>query len=385
MATNKNSAPANAVPTFIESAPGRAVTPTAANAVPTSIDAVLQWAQNSGRANTSTKATSESPGRAKARAASNLVAPSRAEERPTTKMTSPDRALPSMDEPEPMDGSAGAPGDGSDPPPTHPPAGMAMSEEGPILESGGLYLLAAQLDNIESLRIAAENRHRQATRSVEDVDGHLRGLGLPADDPAVIMSASMKEALKATEHKVELALARTMRKHPLGAWQKATLGVGEKQLARLLASIGDPYWNGTKGEPRRVSDLWSYCGVGDASKQIRKRGERANWSATAKFRSWLIAQKCMMILSSPYRPLYEQARAHYAEAVHEQPCVRCGPSGKPAPAGSPLSLAHQHARGIRAVQKELLKDLWRESRRLHSPGIDQNASDNPIDDPSMPA
>lgn len=250
-------------------------------------------------------------------------------------------------------------------------AGLA----GSTLYDPALYLLAAQLDNVESLRIASENRHRQATRAESDVDGHLRGLGLSDDNPAVVMSAAMLDALRKTEHEVELALGRTMRKHPLGGWQKATLGVGEKQLARLLAAIGDPYWNETADVPRRVSDLWSYCGVGDAARQIRKRGEKANWSATAKFRSWLIAQKCVMTLRSPFRPVYDAARDKYAEAVHDKPCVRCGPAGKPAAAGSPLGLGHQHARGLRAVQKELLRGLWLEARRLHNSGADHRATD----------
>jgi hypothetical protein len=266
---------------------------------------------------------------------------------------------------------------------------------GPILEDARLYLLAAQLDNVEALRIAVENRHRQATRDVADVDGHLRGLGLPADDPVVAQSAHLIEAMSKAEHSIELALNRQLRTHPLGAWQKATLGVGEKQLARLLAVIGDPYWNVTADAPRTVSQLWAYCGlhvlaaphpdqrradaqpsgVGVAAR--RQRGQRANWSATAKSRVWLIAASCLKQERSPYRKLYDEARTKHAEAMHIAPCAQCGPAGKPAQPGSTLRPGHQHARGMRVMSKEILKDLWVESRRLHG-------HLPPASDPSMP-
>lgn len=45
--------------------------------------------------------------------------------------------------------------------------------------------------------------------------------------------------------------------------------------------------------------------------------------------------------------------------------VRCGPAGKPAPEGSPLSDGHKHARAIRITAKAILRDLWIESRGLY--------------------
>jgi hypothetical protein len=97
----------------------------------------------------------------------------------------------------------------------------------------------------------------------------------------------------------------------------------------------------------------------------RARGQRANWSATAKMRAYLVAVSCMKCMDSPYRKVYDDAREKYADAVHQVPCIRCGPSGKPAGAGSALSDGHKHARALRAVAKEVLKDLWREAKRLH--------------------
>jgi hypothetical protein len=97
----------------------------------------------------------------------------------------------------------------------------------------------------------------------------------------------------------------------------------------------------------------------------RQRGQRSNWSATAKMRVFLIAESCIKQAKSPYRPVYDEGRTRYADAVHDLPCVRCGPGGSPAQPGSPLSAGHQHARAMRLVMKEILRDLWIEARRLH--------------------
>jgi hypothetical protein len=99
----------------------------------------------------------------------------------------------------------------------------------------------------------------------------------------------------------------------------------------------------------------------------RQRGVRANWSSTAKMRAFLVAESCIKQLDGGYRRVYDAARVKYADAVHEVACVRCGPRGNPAPPGSPLSDGHKHGRGLRAVAKQVLKDLWREARAVHDP------------------
>lgn len=277
-----------------------------------------------------------------------------------------------------------------------------------------LALAADVLDDLEKVRIANENRLRQLTRDEVDADGEERGFGLTEDHPDVARLAVLVDGLAKAEHQATLNLQRVMRKHPLGPWVKATAGVGEKQAARLLASIGDPYWNTLHDRPRTVSELWAYCGyhvlparqnlhglqdmiaggsktghpghtrpdaqgahVGVAPK--RQRGAQSNWSSAAKMRTYLIAESCIKQRTSPFRPVYDDTRAKYAEAVHDVPCVRCGPSGKPAPNGSPLSDGHKHARAMRAVSKEILKELWRASRDIHlnTPPADHREGSTP--------
>jgi hypothetical protein len=264
-----------------------------------------------------------------------------------------------------------------------------------------LALLADVLDDLERTRIANENRLRQLTRDEADSDGEERGFGLTLDQPQVAALADVVTALGKLEHQSTLNLQRAVRKHPLGPWVKATVGVGEKQGARLLAAIGDPYWNTLHDRPRLVSELWAYCGLhvlpaaqsarethtgsGGGGKQgdpghspavthsgpagvapTRARGQRANWSTVAKTRAYLIAESCIKQARSPYRAVYDDGRTKYADAIHAAPCRRCGPSGKPADTGTPLSAGHQHARAMRLVMKELLRDLWSESKRLHA-------------------
>jgi hypothetical protein len=305
-----------------------------------------------------------------------------------------------------------------------------------------LSLLAETLDDLERVRIAEENRFRHLTRSVEDSDGEVRGLGLSEADAPVAAVAAIVTALNGLEQDATKQLQKALRKHPLGPWVKAQKGVGDKQAARLLAAVGDPYWHTLHGRPRTVSELWAYCGLhvikipvgqsnaeaqrvgadGDSSQTgqaapgvqvtpaglgsgshpdtqssldtqdapsvgvapTRKRGERMNWSGDAKMRTYLIAEACMKQLGAGckelgdnrhlgpdsctcgyFRTVYDYGRLKYADSIHLVDCKRCGPSGKPALAGSDLSPGHQHARAMRLVMKELLKEMWREAKRLH--------------------
>jgi hypothetical protein len=261
-----------------------------------------------------------------------------------------------------------------------------------------LQITADALDDLERVRIATENRVRSLAQ-VKGMDG----------TPEAERMAGIVDGIKALEHQAELELKRALRAHPLGAWVRAAKGVGEKQAARLLAAIGDPYIHSVTGEPRMVSQLWAYCGYhvirssspggGDSGQggaevhqspagvaPTRARGAKANWNADARMRAFLVAESCVKQLRKPctkpegqawaehgdgcacgpYRRIYDEGRQRYADAVHEAPCKRCGPAGRPAPAGSPLSDAHRHARALRFVSKAVLKDLWLAGRSAHA-------------------
>lgn len=231
-----------------------------------------------------------------------------------------------------------------------------------------LYLLAESLTDLERTRIAAENRLRQLTRTATDRDGEDRGFGLGEDVPAVQAQRMIADSLLAAEHGADLALRRRLREHPLGPWVAATVGVGPRQGARLIACIGDPYWNTLHDRPRTVSELWAYSGLhvlpaGVAAK--RRKGQKSNWSSDAKMRAYLVATSCLKVrkascrlrdgstahatgcLCSPYRIAYDKRRAHTAITRSE------------------WTLGHSHNDALRVASKELLKDLWREARAIH--------------------
>lgn len=280
-----------------------------------------------------------------------------------------------------------------------------LSRPGGFLRDPMLGLLAEVVDDLESVRIANDNRVRILTRADADADGEDRGFGLTPEHPEVAKLIATIGVLKAGEDDAIKNLEHAMKRHPLGAFVKATSGLGWKQTARLLAAIGDPYWNDLHDRPRTVSELWAYCGFhviqtsgsshtssGDHSPSAaagsdrhpdhhcrcdsqtgpvvgvapkRTRGRKSNWSETARKRVWVIASAVPKFKTSPYEPVYRAARAKYLDTVHPAPCVRCGPAGKPAPAGSPRSPGHQNAMAIRIVAKEILKDLWLQSKTIY--------------------
>lgn len=254
---------------------------------------------------------------------------------------------------------------------------------------GPALLLADALDDLERVRIGTENR--------------IRSLRQDGDDNPILTSVGGQ--LGEIEKQLTKAIEREMRKHPLGPWIQAQVGIGLKQSARLLRATGDPYWHTLKDQPRTISQLWAYCGLhtlpatdqpsrdiqgapvssgnqpaggdldhGSRDTQVRtiqvaarhRKGQKSNWSDEAKMRVWNISNSCIKQLHSPYRVVYDARRAATAERLHAAACVRCGPAGKPAQLGSPWSPGHQHADALRIVGKRVLRDLWRTSRDLHN-------------------
>lgn len=201
--------------------------------------------------------------------------------------------------------------------------------------------LGGLLDDLEHVRIANGNRIAAMERDFGD------SFGLDA----------IQAHLRATEHQAQLELIRLWRKHPLALWAKGYHGLGEKSIARLIAAIGDP------GERPNVEKLWAYCGHGDpARKRVKGMGQEELFklgNPRAKKQVWLIATSLLKVGN---RAVYDARRAQTAKRMHKRDCVRCGPAGAPARAGSPWSLGHQHADALRVLGKAFLCDLWIASR-----------------------
>lgn len=253
-----------------------------------------------------------------------------------------------------------------------------------LLTDDSLNMTAEVVDDLEKVRCANENRLRALTTPADKL-----GFGLDINHPDVAVLSDLVDRLLQLEKEAIKNLERTMRRHPLWeAFGKNIIGVGEKQFARLLAVIQDPYWNDLHERPRKRGELVAYCGVhvlhpeGNSRSDTngtctlgmaptRRRGVQANWNETARKRLWLIASQTIRYDGkdghplSYYRHFYDEARAKYADATHDFDCVRCGPSGNPALVGSPLNAGHQSARAIRKVMHEILNDLWKVAKELH--------------------
>jgi hypothetical protein len=191
-------------------------------------------------------------------------------------------------------------------------------------------------------------------------------------------AASMENVRNVAQRMMVGAYKRNI-PEPIREWQETTPLIGAASLARLLGHVGHPrvaiphWWDGTgsarvlvAGEPylRSVSQLWAYCGHGDPTRKIRRGMTAAEVAAmgnpSAKSIVWNMAT-CVVKgrrFGGPYVDVYDAARESAEQKCHSVECARCGPSGRPAPVGSPWSKAHQHAHALRLVGKAILRDLW---------------------------
>lgn len=226
--------------------------------------------------------------------------------------------------------------------------GYGNHDTHPRAADGYLHLraIAEVYEDIQRVRIAVNNRIDRA----------------PIDPE---MMASRLGGIKETEHQIGLLLRRTFRRvvePEIVGWQAQTIGVGEHLLARLLGVIGHPVhttvhaWEGegadrvlvVAGEKeRRVSDLWSYCGHGDATRRPRKGMSAADGAACgnprAKMIVHLMAESCLKAKArSPYGPVYDEARVRYEDRD--------------------WTALHRHNAALRLVGKEILRDLWSVAR-----------------------
>ena len=224
-----------------------------------------------------------------------------------------------------------------------------------------LRLLAEMYEDAQKSRIAAENRVRSG--------------GVDSGSLAVVV-----DHYKSAEHLLGLDLRRCFRRTAgasVRAWQKGQKGIGEHLVARLLGVLGDPYiaspmhWEPGKDakrvlvadEPftRSVSQLWSYCGHGDATRKRAKGMTQdealALGNPRAKMLVHLIAEGCVKS-DGPYRKVYVNDR-------HSRGDVQA-PEGWTS--GSELTKQHSHNRALRRVAKEVLRDLWTAAREDHADG-----------------
>lgn len=246
-----------------------------------------------------------------------------------------------------------------------PPSGPMVTDPHVSRAGGGastahdslLLILADALDDLERVRIATDNR----LRSLIEVKG------LP-DSPEADTMRDVAATVLALEKRATKDLERAVRTHALGPWQKQAPGVGEKQLGRLLATIGDP------ADRSNVAKLWQYCGHGDPARSHCRKGKPVEHSPTAKMRVRMIAKSTLKVrcpacvAQGKKRP---DAEKGWIAPPHSCVCALYGyryrvvyDRERVKWAGRDVADAHKESHALRVVGKEILKDLWVEARRV---------------------
>ena len=251
-----------------------------------------------------------------------------------------------------------------------------------------LSVYAEMFYDIQKTRVAMANRlgvdkKGKRTKAVRDIepDAYLPFL----------------EALTVVEENLSRTLVLCYRRvvdPSIIAWQEETIGIGDHLLARLLGAVGHPvhttrhHWEGEGKKrvlvddgpyERRLSDLWSYCGHGDATRKRKKGMDKdeaaALGSDDAKMIVRLMAEACIKFNGkpdkygrprplSPYRQVFDNARVAYAArtagdgpawAKHESHGWKVGVPPKDQPENA---CEHCKNAALRIVGKEILRDLW---------------------------
>jgi hypothetical protein len=88
---------------------------------------------------------------------------------------------------------------------------------------------------------------------------------------------------------------------PVYQWCKQVKGLGPKMAAKILGGIGD-----IRRFPN-PSNLWSYCGVGDATKSKRVAGQKLNYSSQMRATLYVLSESFVK-LKSQYRVVYDKRK-----------------------------------------------------------------------------
>jgi hypothetical protein len=131
-------------------------------------------------------------------------------------------------------------------------------------------------------------------------------------------------------------MATALEGHPAMRWLSEVKGIGPTLGAKLLGLIGEIDSFTT------VSKLWRFAGLAviDGARERPVKGEKLHYSIRVKTVLYLIAGSFMKVKDSPYRAVYDAARAQYAVT---RPTWTKG---------------HQHLAALRRVEKLFLSHLW---------------------------
>lgn len=260
----------------------------------------------------------------------------------------------------------------------------------PTLIPAELGIISANLDDLEKVRIASENRYRILTTNEADKDGEVRGFGLDPNNKSVKRIRDVADKIAEAEKDAIKALELTMKGSALLPWIEEQKGAGLKTMGRFLSCIGDPFYHYQRGTARVLPELWAYCGLhtvmpegeSDNNKREaarRRKGQKANWDMEARKRLYVITEslvkqgvrKAAMVDDEGNTILDENGEPKMCRygitkwgdiyvARRERNSELHGPDSE-----VPWTDAHSDMDAKRILGREFLRDLWKESRDIH--------------------
>lgn len=142
------------------------------------------------------------------------------------------------------------------------------------------------------------------------------------------------------EEEAEKDIKRLAGEYPIIEQMVHVRGVGKLLAAKLVALIDI-------SKAPTISALWRYCGLAviDGQRERPTKGVKLSYNARAKTTMYLIAGS-MLKTGSPYREIYDEARAYYAVNRTD------------------WTAGHQHLAALRKMEKVFLSHLWLRWREL---------------------
>ncbi len=246
---------------------------------------------------------------------------------------------------------------------------------------------AKALRKAEQLRVSNQNQFNAMIASRYDIEKHN---DITADDRNQFDSfflskdRSLDDAIaifKQVENKHARIVEKEVAKSPFNDFIEKHRGIGLKTFGRVWALIGDPTWNPHTDEPRLISHLWAYSGIGDpAIKKERGKKYKVNTNLGPALHNLIMPASQRLPAGSldSYRPLYEAQKARYQGRVHNRPCAQCGTKSAEQQAlqdevaaagitllndvsagvGDPWKDGHINGAAIRYCKKQFLKDIY---------------------------
>jgi hypothetical protein len=242
---------------------------------------------------------------------------------------------------------------------------LQRASTGPSDRAAALRWLSDTYIQTQKLRISIENRAHAVTRTRKAT-------------PAPELRTDLAGWLRRTEDELVLRMRSALEGHPAAPWLASVHGVGPTLATKLLGQIGDI------GRFDTVPKLWRFagyaviptsCGYCDhgrtpqgrcrrcggrgwvGRRETRSQGVRASYSVKLKTTLYQVAVS-LLRCHSPYRELYDRARAMYAQREAALP-----PAAR-------WSRAHCHQAALRRMIKTFLGHLfvaWRLAEGLEVP------------------